>query len=134
MIHDLTDDLDVREALSPAQVLKLDQDLDAHHLAAELPDQTDRGRGGTAGRKYIIDDQHLLARFDRVRVDLKLVGSVLELVRLTDRLPRQLSGLADRNEAGVELDRNRRAGDETCLLYTSPSPRDRQKSRMPSSA
>ena len=25
-------------------------------------------------------------------------------------------------------------GDYTCLLYTSPSPRDRQKSRMPSSA
>ena len=25
-------------------------------------------------------------------------------------------------------------GGETCLLYTSPSPRDRQKSRMPSSA
>ena len=24
--------------------------------------------------------------------------------------------------------------DEFCLLYTSPSPRDRQKSRMPSSA
>ena len=24
--------------------------------------------------------------------------------------------------------------DQTCLLYTSPSPRDRQKSRMPSSA
>ena len=26
------------------------------------------------------------------------------------------------------------AGFHTCLLYTSPSPRDRQKSRMPSSA
>ena len=26
------------------------------------------------------------------------------------------------------------AWQETCLLYTSPSPRDRQKSRMPSSA
>ena len=25
-------------------------------------------------------------------------------------------------------------GARTCLLYTSPSPRDRQKSRMPSSA
>ena len=25
-------------------------------------------------------------------------------------------------------------GDNGCLLYTSPSPRDRQKSRMPSSA
>ena len=27
-----------------------------------------------------------------------------------------------------------RMKDEVCLLYTSPSPRDRQKSRMPSSA
>ena len=27
-----------------------------------------------------------------------------------------------------------RSGSDTCLLYTSPSPRDRQKSRMPSSA
>ena len=27
-----------------------------------------------------------------------------------------------------------KAGYRTCLLYTSPSPRDRQKSRMPSSA
>ena len=26
------------------------------------------------------------------------------------------------------------AEDRSCLLYTSPSPRDRQKSRMPSSA
>ena len=30
------------------------------------------------------------------------------------------------NSAGSQLD--------SCLLYTSPSPRDRQKSRMPSSA
>src|SRR5665213_2789132 len=28
---------------------------------------------------------------------------------------------------------NKRGRDYTCLLYTSPSPRDRQKSRMPSS-
>ena len=34
---------------------------------------------------------------------------------------------------GVEsTEKNRR--DYSCLLYTSPSPRDRQKSRMPSSA
>ena len=30
--------------------------------------------------------------------------------------------------------RHYRTRDSTCLLYTSPSPRDRQKSRMPSSA
>ena len=34
----------------------------------------------------------------------------------------------------VENDRDKRVQFKACLLYTSPSPRDRQKSRMPSSA
>ena len=40
--------------------------------------------------------------------------------------------VAIRNQGGVTLSN----GDKVmpCLLYTSPSPRDRQKSRMPSSA
>ena len=33
-----------------------------------------------------------------------------------------------------EKKRKNQLMNETCLLYTSPSPRDRQKSRMPSSA
>ena len=33
-----------------------------------------------------------------------------------------------------ELAKINKSIDDTCLLYTSPSPRDRQKSRMPSSA
>ena len=75
--------------------------------------------------------------------------------KLKARLPR---GLADRGPAEIEATRNmvevirlvfERYGFEPvetpaieytdalgkfCLLYTSPSPRDRQKSRMPSSA
>ena len=45
-------------------------------------------------------------------------------------IPKNLKGLSSTNEE-IELWPlwNRR-----CLLYTSPSPRDRQKSRMPSSA
>ena len=34
----------------------------------------------------------------------------------------------------VKVFAGEKALEETCLLYTSPSPRDRQKSRMPSSA
>ena len=34
----------------------------------------------------------------------------------------------------AELARRESALNQNCLLYTSPSPRDRQKSRMPSSA
>ena len=39
-------------------------------------------------------------------------------------VPHNLAGEGPRGGAPVEI----------CLLYTSPSPRDRQKSRMPSSA
>ena len=34
----------------------------------------------------------------------------------------------------VSISEYNQTWDENCLLYTSPSPRDRQKSRMPSSA
>ena len=39
---------------------------------------------------------------DGVTVDLELVGAVLELVLLAGNGPRQLAGLADRDEPGAE--------------------------------
>ena len=57
----------------------------------------------------------------------KRIAEVLHLVGLDDvqdRFPHELSG---GQQQRVALAR-------ACLLYTSPSPRDRQKSRMPSSA
>ena len=44
--------------------------------------------------------------------------------------PYVLQAKINRAKMQTEID----AGFYTCLLYTSPSPRDRQKSRMPSSA
>ena len=38
------------------------------------------------------------------------------------------------DEEGIQIAKNIASHTEVCLLYTSPSPRDRQKSRMPSSA
>ena len=38
------------------------------------------------------------------------------------------------NENNIEFFETDRGGDITCLLYTSPSPRDKHRSRMPSSA
>ena len=42
--------------------------------------------------------------------------------------------VAHRSGTPFSKKRYRAIVDEICLLYTSPSPRDRQKSRMPSSA
>src|SRR5665811_234216 len=38
------------------------------------------------------------------------------------------------SQSGGSLDVSRESGSNVCLLYTSPSPRDRTRSRMPSSA
>ena len=43
-------------------------------------------------------------------------------------------GLSNRGAAAAPAAAKPEAKAKTCLLYTSPSPRDRQKSRMPSSA
>ena len=40
----------------------------------------------------------------------------------------------DADQQGLVDETILNAGDYTCLLYTSPSPRDRTRSRMPSSA
>ena len=56
----------------------------------------DRRRRGAAGGEHVVDDQHPLARRDRVAVDLEQVGAVLELVLLALDLPRQLARLAHR--------------------------------------
>ena len=68
---------------------------------------------------------------------LIIVGDeILSGKRADKHLPKVIELLSAR---GLALSWARYVGDEreritACLLYTSPSPRDRQKSRMPSSA
>ena len=56
----------------------------------------------------------LQKQFDQLKIGLKAYRYLSEGIELA-------------TELGIKVD-------EACLLYTSPSPRDRQKSRMPSSA
>ena len=53
-------------------------------------------------------------------------GFILGGIDSYDNSGRSVSSAGDVNGDGFD--------DVICLLYTSPSPRDRQKSRMPSSA
>ena len=68
----------------------------------------------------------------------------LKLSRFTDSLCRTLDGMMDGNERPhvdyeaetllARISHRLERLYNTCLLYTSPSPRDRTRSRMPSSA
>ena len=49
-------------------------------------------------------------------------------------VPLVIQAQAEQTWKGAISDSNCNAKHPACLLYTSPSPRDRQKSRMPSSA
>ena len=57
--------------------------------------------------------------------DLKKGGLILDV---------SIGGELAKSEEVLAVDAMVALGLQSCLLYTSPSPRDRQKSRMPSSA
>ena len=82
---------------------------------------TDNGDAESGGPKSLIQNISILVSVEG-----------LQTVK-----PSQLNDLAGKDVTQEHLDELNEAGFEvtgTCLLYTSPSPRDRQKSRMPSSA
>src|SRR3954467_12628196 len=105
------------EPVAPLEEVELDEKGEPDDVALEPLDQLDRALDGAAGREEVVDDQDLLARLDRIAVDLEGVRAVLEGVLDRDRLGRQLAELADRNEARVELVGHRRAEDEPARLH-----------------
>ena len=98
-----------------------------------------QGAAGAAGETKYIDDvfsnylykglgttANTIGLYNRRKGTGNVVDNLRSLLTLSNNV---LQGDFDRagNTAA-------RFGINTCLLYTSPSPRDRQKSRMPSSA
>ena len=69
--------------------------------------------------KDLLEDQseELMTAMTEGEVEPALAGALLVALRMKGESAEEVRGFAN-----------------GCLLYTSPSPRDRQKSRMPSSA
>ena len=95
---------------TPDHILVVDDDREIRTLLAEYLEK--QGLRCTV----VADGRQMRAALEKGRFDLV----VLDLM---------LPGIS-----GIETARAIRTMTVTCLLYTSPSPRDRQKSRMPSSA
>ena len=94
-------------------------------------------------KSYLAAEAKLLAREDleyKDRVATFQEGQLAELAAFVEHPDHDQHFLLDPDGELIELDAYRAREiifpntPNTCLLYTSPSPRDRQKSRMPSSA
>ena len=55
-------------------------------------------------------------------------------IKIKDETIKSINSLNRVVSTNIYSNINYPAGDNACLLYTSPSPRDRTRSRMPSSA
>ena len=70
---------------------------------------------------------------DRATADyVGMLATVMNAISLQDGLERV--GVATRVQTAIEMQEIAEPYIRSCLLYTSPSPRDHQPSRMPSSA
>ena len=80
----------------------------------------------------ILEKKYLTKRVEsRLQLKSKLYSFQIQRgCSINKHLNRYTKLLTDLVNVDVEIDEE----DKDCLLYTSPSPRDRQKSRMPSSA
>ena len=79
---------------------------------------------GPKGRNVVLDKSFGAPRITKDGV------TVAKEIELEDKLENMGAQMVKE----VASRTNDEAGDGTCLLYTSPSPRDKRQSRMPSSA
>ena len=80
-------------------------------------------------------DEDLSKSVIKVFIDLYNKGHIYRGIRMVNWDPEGKTALADDEVIYKEVDSQLfYIKYKVCLLYTSPSPRDRQKSRMPSSA
>ena len=77
----------------------------------------------------------VVSRATGIPVSRMMQGERDKLLHIEEKLHERVVGQDEAIVAVADAIRRSRAGlADPCLLYTSPSPRDRQKSRMPSSA
>ena len=98
--------------------------------SAYIRENSDTVVNNLASRGYKLDIKAFIKLDENKR---GLQKSLEELQAKRNKLSKEYGDLKKTGASTKDLD-SQINNLKTCLLYTSPSPRDRQKSRMPSSA
>ena len=104
------------EAVAAFEKVEFHGEGKAGDLSAELLDEFHGRFHGAAGGEEVVDEHDSLAGLDGVLVDFQRVGTVLQVVSHAGDGRRELAGLADRDEAGVEPVGESGAKDEAASL------------------
>ena len=119
----------------------MEDGLFPHQMSIEEPGRLEEERrlcyvGITRARENLVltlTERRRLHGSDRYNMPSQFIGEIpkelLHEIRPSVPSYKKQSSSSYTSSSGKNL-----VDDESCLLYTSPSPRDRQKSRMPSSA
>ena len=89
------------------------------------------GAGSTVFMKNILTDILLEKNFSNCEIVLQDIDD--RRLKTSNLVAEKVSKSIGANPK-IIIEKNQKKALSGCLLYTSPSPRDRQKSRMPSSA
>ena len=124
-----SDNKDAKVEVAPeetkgTQVVEVKRDDDENKIWTKVEKEAEYPGGDAAWRSYLMNNLR-----GEVPVDNGANAGVYQvIVRFIVSKDGSLSDISCESDPGYGM------CSEACLLYTSPSPRDRQKSRMPSSA
>src|SRR5829696_6157446 len=109
-------DAEGADLVGPPEVRKVYDEDGRCDVGPQLAQQPDRRLGRASGRDEIVDEDHPLARQERIAMDLHLVEAVFQRVADARDVARQLALLAHRDEPGRELVGDRAAENEAARL------------------
>src|SRR6185312_15264242 len=110
------ENLDAVKLLAAVEEVQLDHEAQTGDISAQRFGELHTGVGRAAGRKQVINHNNALARADSVLMDLERINAVFELVIPLDGVRRELAGLADGHESGVQAIGERGTKDEATGL------------------
>ena len=110
------EDVEAGEFVLAAEEIEFDHEGATGDGGLQPFDEIHTGEHGAAGGQQIVHNQDSIGRAESIDVHVKCVGAVFEVVRKRLRFIRQLAGLSDGHERGIQRECERCGEDKPASL------------------